>query len=176
VEGPAVSPGTHTLSLAPGVLHSATDGAVNRRPFLCHLDRSVPGFPTSRCKRQPRMRFSSRKPHDLDQRHGSRQEIRGSAVERSLCGCSLLEMCFYQNRLIVAFKDDLFPLPPKALQSIPVGRHHLIQTANISVNIEHRVLHRPRLLLPIGAHAPRRFAPRIPARSHVRPPMRPAPC
>jgi hypothetical protein len=54
-----------------------------RRPTLCHLDRSVPGFPTSRCWRRPRVRFSLRKPHDVDQRHGSRQEIRGSAVERS---------------------------------------------------------------------------------------------
>ena len=29
-----------------------------RRPPLCHLDRSVPGFPTSRCWRRPRVRLS----------------------------------------------------------------------------------------------------------------------
>ena len=30
-----------------------------RRPPLCHLDRSsVPGFPTSRCSRRPRVRLS----------------------------------------------------------------------------------------------------------------------
>jgi len=34
-------------------------------------------------RQRPRMRFSSRKPHDVNQRHESRQEIRGSAVERS---------------------------------------------------------------------------------------------
>jgi len=35
------------------------------------------------------MRFSLRKPHDVDRRHGSRQEIRGSAVERSAVSRSL---------------------------------------------------------------------------------------
>jgi hypothetical protein len=29
-----------------------------RCPPLCHLDRSVPGFPTSRCWRRPRVRLS----------------------------------------------------------------------------------------------------------------------
>src|SRR6202044_2507641 len=28
------------------------------RPSLCHLDRSAPGFPTSRCYRRPRVRLS----------------------------------------------------------------------------------------------------------------------
>jgi hypothetical protein len=51
------------------------------RPPLCHLDRSVPGFPTSHCRQRPRVRFSLRKPHDDDQRHGSQQEIRGSVVD-----------------------------------------------------------------------------------------------
>jgi hypothetical protein len=31
------------------------------RPPLCHLDRSVPGFPTSRCRQRPRVRFSFKK-------------------------------------------------------------------------------------------------------------------
>jgi len=75
-------------------LCSATTLPWKHRPPLCHLDRSVPGFPTSRSWRGPRMRFSLRKPHDVDQRHRSRQEIRGSAVERSLCGCSFLGMFF----------------------------------------------------------------------------------
>jgi hypothetical protein len=51
------------------------------RPPLCHLDRSVPGFPTSHCRQRPRVRFPLRKPHDDDQRHGSQQEIRGSVVD-----------------------------------------------------------------------------------------------
>jgi hypothetical protein len=38
--------------------------------------------------------FPLRKPHDVDQRHGSRQEIRGSAVERSAVSGSFLEMFF----------------------------------------------------------------------------------
>jgi hypothetical protein len=51
-------------------------------PFLeMFFLQSVPGFPTSHCWQRLRMRFSSRKPHDVDQRHGSRQEIRGSVVE-----------------------------------------------------------------------------------------------
>jgi hypothetical protein len=31
-----------------------------RRPPLCHFDRSVPGFPTSRSWQRPRVRFSSK--------------------------------------------------------------------------------------------------------------------
>jgi hypothetical protein len=72
----------------------SSDCRWRRRPPLCHLDRSVPGFPTSRCWQRPRVRFSLRKPHDVDQRHESPQEIRGSVVERSLCGCSFLGMFF----------------------------------------------------------------------------------
>ena len=50
----------------------------------CHPDRSVPGFPTSRCWQQPRVRLSvKREPHALHQRHRSQLEIRGSAVEGS---------------------------------------------------------------------------------------------
>ena len=43
---------------------------------VCFYRSSVPGFPTSRCRQRIRMRFSLRKPHDVDQRHGSQQEIR----------------------------------------------------------------------------------------------------
>jgi hypothetical protein len=52
-------------------------------PFPLSSRRSVPGFPTSRCWPRPQVRFSLRKPHDVNQGHGYRQEILGSAVERS---------------------------------------------------------------------------------------------
>ena len=67
----------------PNSVHPVAIFSERNRPSLCHLDRSVPGFPTSRCWQGPRVRFSLRKPHDVDQHHGSQQEIRGSAVERS---------------------------------------------------------------------------------------------
>jgi hypothetical protein len=37
---------------------SATTLSGRHRPPLCHLDRSVPGFPTSRCWQRPRVRLS----------------------------------------------------------------------------------------------------------------------
>ena len=60
-------------------------------PF-CHLDRSVPGFSAT-------LHRTSRK--WLAKRHQHQQEIRGSAVERSLCGRSGVEMFFGQERSVV---------------------------------------------------------------------------
>jgi hypothetical protein len=38
--------------------YSATTLPESTAPALCHLDRSGPGFPTSRCLRRPRVRLS----------------------------------------------------------------------------------------------------------------------
>jgi hypothetical protein len=53
-------------------------------PFVIP-DRSVPGFPTSRCWQRPRVRCSLKNPHDVDQRHGFSA---GNPGERSgeICG------------------------------------------------------------------------------------------
>ena len=102
------------------------------RPPLCHLDRSVPGFPTSlllatttsaALRIESRMQIINatdldrksggtrisyftaasddhvcgspyREPHADRQRHGSRQEIRGTAVERSAVQRSFLGNVF----------------------------------------------------------------------------------
>ena len=82
--------------------HPYTSAAVHNEPPLCHLDRSVPGFSTSRCWQRTRVRFSLRKPHDVDQRHGSPQEIRGSVVERSAVLRSFLGNVFRQCGLWAA--------------------------------------------------------------------------
>jgi hypothetical protein len=63
------------------------------RPPLCHLDRSVPGFPTSRCWKGPRVRLSlkraacrSAKPRVVTGNPGERSgEICGSAVPSWEC-------------------------------------------------------------------------------------------
>src|SRR5271168_3635033 len=47
-----------------------------------------------------------REPHADHRSHGSTQEIRGSAVERSLCGCSFLEMFFLQS--VSRFPKDIY--------------------------------------------------------------------
>src|SRR5579859_4387103 len=46
---------------------------------------------------------------------------------------------------IVAFEDDLLSFPTQALQGIAVSRHHLIQPADIGVNVVHGALYQPRI-------------------------------
>ncbi len=62
-----------------------------------------PEFPVTQRHKGPRVRLSPRKPHEARQRHQPRQEIRRSAVERSLCGCSLLENVFTRVEIWVNF-------------------------------------------------------------------------
>jgi hypothetical protein len=52
---------------------------------ICHLDRSVPGFPVTLHQTEPRVRLSSKKAHELHQRHQLPQEIRGSAWRDLRC-------------------------------------------------------------------------------------------
>src|ERR1700744_6773365 len=44
---------------------------------------------------------------------------------------------------VVAFEDDLLPLPTQFLQAIPVTRYHFIQPTNVGVNVINRLAHRP---------------------------------
>src|SRR5271163_1199421 len=86
-EYPEKKPSVPPLRFAPVGMTILSQGQVFLAEALtgttqnCHPDRSGPGFPISRCWQRPRLRFPLRKPHDVDQRHGSRQEIRGSVVE-----------------------------------------------------------------------------------------------
>jgi len=67
------------------------------RPPLCRLDRSVPGFPTSRCCNDHVCGFPQENRIRVNQRHESRQEIRGSGVERSAVQRSFLGSVFRQS-------------------------------------------------------------------------------
>src|ERR1700679_644221 len=128
VEGPVVS--------VP--LTSTSD---YNRPTLCHLDRSVaqwrdlrfyspnlcfglqPPYPLSSRPKRTRISyfallatttdavFPQEKPHDVDRRNESRQEIRGSAVERSAV-ISPLVASLIQPRTPVVVLPRLPCIPP----------------------------------------------------------------
>jgi hypothetical protein len=70
--------GFHPVVSAPG----------HNRPLLCHLDRSVPGFPTSRCWRRPRVRLSVKR---AECRSSKSRVFTGNPGERSaeICGSAV---------------------------------------------------------------------------------------
>ena len=73
---------------------SATTLPWKHRPPLCHLDRSAPGFPTSRCWLLPRVRLSLKRAACRSSKPRVSTGNPGSVVERSLCGCFFLGMFF----------------------------------------------------------------------------------
>ena len=73
---------------------SATTLPWKHRPPLCHLDRSAPGFPTSRCWLLPRVRLSLKRAACRSSKPRISTGNPGSVVERSLCGCFFLGMFF----------------------------------------------------------------------------------
>jgi hypothetical protein len=79
-----------------------------RRSPLCHLDRSVPGFPTSRCWRRPRVRLSLKESRMETIRTTGLHRKSGGAQWRDLFVDALSWECFATDQ---ALRRDLRFLP-----------------------------------------------------------------